>query len=358
MMDIMSAAESRPISCPPKSRRKTTAKHNGTSSNHGRHVKTRWTEEEDKLLLRTIRTLYEERLPAADAIDWKLVKSKMSNRTRPQLRERYVHVLNPEVDRSRITNEQMRRLLNAQLRHGNRWKVISREFPGRTTLFLKNAYFSVVRRFKRRYIHDPQGSDLVKFFEEELGGSLARSAPRSRTFPSNIESSVQEEETGVTEKGENRFTLMRMTHHLSSSKSGLGDTVPAGAYLDPEWSRGDSEGPMLPELTEDDVLETCSQSSAQSAPDQLLFHALPHPLIEHDISEYEGADAQQRGFLPPWDDELDRPPMVHPHQFHQSDGHYEYRDTTQDTGDECDWFHHSLTFPSTEIVTTFKGFSR
>ena len=63
---------------------------------------------------------------------------------------RWIHQLHPSLSKSKWTDEESRKLFKLHRKHGSHWKNISFEFPGRTDNFLKNQFFSLIRRALRR----------------------------------------------------------------------------------------------------------------------------------------------------------------------------------------------------------------
>ena len=73
---------------------------------------------------------------------------------------RWNNKLNPRLSKKKWTDNEGKRLLKLHKVHGSTWKMITNEFPGRTDNFLKNQYFSLIRRALRRiskYLHIPKG---------------------------------------------------------------------------------------------------------------------------------------------------------------------------------------------------------
>lgn len=85
--------------------------------------KGKWTEEED-ILLRYLVSLRLE--------NWGVVAARLPGRTSKQCRERWCHHLAPNVDKSAMTPEENKKLMELHAKWGNRWSKIAAEMPGRT----------------------------------------------------------------------------------------------------------------------------------------------------------------------------------------------------------------------------------
>lgn len=64
--------------------------------------------------------------------------------------DRWVNKLNPRISKAKWSHADGRKLVRLHKEHGTKWKRISKDFPGRTDNYLKNQYFSLVRRALRR----------------------------------------------------------------------------------------------------------------------------------------------------------------------------------------------------------------
>ena len=66
--------------------------------------------------------------------------------------ERWINKLNPKISKAKWNDKEGRKLFKLHKKHGSKWKFISKEFSGRTDNYLKNQFFSLVRRSLRRII--------------------------------------------------------------------------------------------------------------------------------------------------------------------------------------------------------------
>lgn len=65
---------------------------------------------------------------------------------------RWLNKLNPKISKAKWKDKEGRKLFKLHKKHGSKWKFISKEFSGRTDNYLKNQYFSLVRRSLRRIV--------------------------------------------------------------------------------------------------------------------------------------------------------------------------------------------------------------
>lgn len=63
---------------------------------------------------------------------------------------RWSNKLNPKISNKRWTDEDGKKLFELHKQHGSTWKSMSSKFKGRTDNFLKNQFFSLIRRALRR----------------------------------------------------------------------------------------------------------------------------------------------------------------------------------------------------------------
>ncbi|KAG1365783.1 transcription factor AS1 [Cocos nucifera] len=87
----------------------------------------RWRAEEDAVLCAYVKQ-YGPR-------EWNLVSQRMNvplNRDAKSCLERWKNYLKPGIKRGSLTEEEQRLVINLQAKHGNKWKRIAAEVPGRT----------------------------------------------------------------------------------------------------------------------------------------------------------------------------------------------------------------------------------
>ncbi|KAJ3430148.1 transcription factor myb119-related [Anaeramoeba flamelloides] len=97
-----------------------------------------WNEVEDKLLVSAVK-----KLGNSDSL-WNNIATLVPGRNSKQCRERWRNQLDPEIDRSPITEEEDRILIEKIAEIGNKWCKLSALFPGRPDNMLKNHWYSVL----------------------------------------------------------------------------------------------------------------------------------------------------------------------------------------------------------------------
>ena len=105
-----------------------------------------WSKAEDDVLTRLI--LEDESNPQWESISSQLSKFDFT-KTAKQCKDRWVNNLSPALNKSKWSCAESRELLQQYLQLGNRWKVISATFAGRTDNSVKNQFFSVIRKSLR-----------------------------------------------------------------------------------------------------------------------------------------------------------------------------------------------------------------
>eukprot|EP00186_Timspurckia_oligopyrenoides_P000415 CAMPEP_0182443536 /NCGR_PEP_ID=MMETSP1172-20130603/2248_1 /TAXON_ID=708627 /ORGANISM="Timspurckia oligopyrenoides, Strain CCMP3278" /LENGTH=177 /DNA_ID=CAMNT_0024638851 /DNA_START=171 /DNA_END=704 /DNA_ORIENTATION=+ len=111
-----------------------------------------WTSEEDELLLRLVAEF--------GAGSWHTLASDYFElrKTGPQLRSRYVDVLNPSRVRGQWTEEEDKKLVELQQKYGNRWTKIRDHFDGRRVANdLKNRF-----RLLQKSVNTPKEPEETK----------------------------------------------------------------------------------------------------------------------------------------------------------------------------------------------------
>lgn len=101
-----------------------------------RFSKKGWTEEEDSHLLHLIGD--------KGTRNWSVIAEDMKGRTAKQCRERYV-ILRPNPPQSRWTEEEDQTLKEQHAKYGNKWSILKKFLPGRSSIQIKNRWNELFR---------------------------------------------------------------------------------------------------------------------------------------------------------------------------------------------------------------------
>lgn len=101
-------------------------------------------------------------------------------KSRKQVYERWVNILNPELNSHNFTIGDVEKLFKLQEIHQNKWRLIASSFPGKTDNFIKNKFFSLTRKALRlasklaerptstRWVNSLKPKSILRAFDRQL----------------------------------------------------------------------------------------------------------------------------------------------------------------------------------------------
>lgn len=147
-----------------------------------------WTEEEDGILTSLVE--------GNDQVNWTDVSAQIFGRSAKQCRERWYFNLDPRIKKGEWTEEEDNTLINAQLKHGNRWAHISTLLPGRTENAVKTRFKSIMRAKKREW--SAEEDDQLLQLQRSLGSKWEEIAKK---MPNRTKNAVKTRFKTLTEQG-------------------------------------------------------------------------------------------------------------------------------------------------------------
>ena len=111
--------------------------------------KNHFTLEEDEFLLHLVKSI--------GIRNWQKISLEMKKnnieRNGRQCRDRYIHYLDPNINKnSKWTPEEDSLLIKSTQKHGKKWKVMEKIFPGRTEVSLRNRYNLLMRKERKEHM--------------------------------------------------------------------------------------------------------------------------------------------------------------------------------------------------------------
>lgn len=100
-------------------------------------IKGKWTKEEDKKILELV-SLYGK--------SWCQIAKQFKTRNGKQIRDRYLNVLDPSINKRKFTKEEDELLTKLYKENGPKWAEITKYFPHRTTDMIKNRFHSSIKK--------------------------------------------------------------------------------------------------------------------------------------------------------------------------------------------------------------------
>ena len=94
--------------------------------------------------------------------NWKLIADRMKGRTNRQCRERWKYYLSPNLKHESWSNNEEKLLLEKVNEYGTKWSLISKYFPNRTDVDIKNRYKKINRSINKNNNSENSNQSIKK----------------------------------------------------------------------------------------------------------------------------------------------------------------------------------------------------
>ena len=100
-------------------------------------IKGKWTPEEDSKIIELV---------ALNGKNWSSIAKMFKIRNGKQIRDRYINVLDPSINKEKFTDEEDKLLTELYKVNGPKWSEITKHFHNRTTDMIKNRFHSSIKK--------------------------------------------------------------------------------------------------------------------------------------------------------------------------------------------------------------------
>ncbi|MDR0445406.1 MAG: hypothetical protein LBG98_03980 [Puniceicoccales bacterium] len=146
----------------------------------------RFTPEEDKALIAAVQKYR--------PMNWERVAEWLPGRTTRQCRDRWTKFLDPNINHGPFSPEEDANLRQLIEEHGSKWTLLSRFFPGRSDVQLKNRYLKLNRKRKTYVLPtsgdfkpvQPNKDEFWEPFGDKFLGLLWNDDPKESEFSRSL----------------------------------------------------------------------------------------------------------------------------------------------------------------------------
>lgn len=96
-----------------------------------------WAKEEDQQIIHLVKKY---------GTSWSRISKEMQSRNGKQIRDRYINVLDPFINKDKFTIEEDAKIVELYNKIGSKWSIIAKYFPHRTADMIKNRYYSSIKK--------------------------------------------------------------------------------------------------------------------------------------------------------------------------------------------------------------------
>lgn len=152
------------------------------------HIKHKFSIEEDQIIIDLVARHGEK--------SWRLISTKMANRTPRQCRERWRNYLSPVVQNLPWTDEEDAQLLDLTDNLGKQWAKIAKHFEKRTDTNVKNRWSLLQRKRHRKQAMSLRRKNKMMKMGNNLESSKEVNNPADNTIESTKETSKNQTKNG------------------------------------------------------------------------------------------------------------------------------------------------------------------
>jgi len=134
-----------------------------SSQKSGLRTRNSWTEAEDEQVLELIKV---------HGPKWTKIALIMGGRTGKQVRDRYLNVLTPHINKASWTQEEDKMIMAMYQQYGAQWRRISEYLKGRTETQVKNRYYTNLKKRAGGFVEEEPEINFLESFGTENNSEI------------------------------------------------------------------------------------------------------------------------------------------------------------------------------------------